>query len=1265
MRKLLSLLFLMMATAMLCIAQVTTVPVDPLTGRLALTLPITELHSGSLSVPVVLVYTAGGGVQVHAEESSAGVGFDVAASGAVRRELRALPDDYKGTSGDTRLGWLNGTTSASIQAFAPLSDNDLTACIDERDDFNFVNALNDNLDPEADLFSVSAPGLSGRFMFDAGGIPRPIPYQDIKINATKDSQGKITAFNITTNTGVNYAFTVPETASIETTTPNTTVSYLTSGYGYYQQILNYTSAWNLSKITAPDGSVVEYSYLLPYEKGKKRTTAVVMPDGTMREQYTTVNISYPHELESVRTKLNRLSFNWVDHRIESLVLNNDQGNAIGIKYSFTYRNYRDKWKAPPAGTRAFLTTVKQESNCISYPAYTFRYQGLDDTDNTVTLPFESEGRTDLWGYCNGTSAGSVPAVYVNTSLSDGERLRVIPMANESATLEGDDRAVNADYVASGMLSVVLYPTGSSTYIQYEPNAYFDAAANKTVQGGGVRVKRVQFESTKTEYYYNTTGNANAGDATSGKLSYPPTYAFADGEKIIRTTAPMGPESYVLYSRAVVRQSGRGRTVYDYALPAMYPLNIDQDWSATKSRVARFVAVISDPPCTDIGNQVNGYYTYPFAPATNFEFERGLPLSITDYAETGAKVQERSYTYQRLTPGTKIIKGIRLERLANNIVYGLYTTIVNTGKVVKTETVKRADEINPGSNAANPVNLLEATTTYAYNTGHQMLQSASMTNSDGVSHVTQFRYAKDFASLTDPNTDKPEAVGVQQLNATNRHGTLLETQTFTGQLLTGASITLYKKLDDGRVLPSLQASYPHGDGFKPMTVQTDATGKQEIAFGQKYLSTFQSYSAVGNVASAKDYRQKRAGTLYDAKGELPYAVVSNALAEEVAYDGFEDASPFFTLTNATRKTTSAWAGGWGTSITSLGKLVRDNLAKGAKRYRAACWVNAGTATSITFKAYSGTTTYATAVLAYSASSAKKWKYIEAVIDVSGAPATFSLEVTSSATANIDEVRFYPLDAQMTTFAYNVLKGKTAAVGERGEAVFTNYDDLNRVVTVLDQNKDLRVLKEYNFATTTNLPALVGGLSPRDGTVLEINKSVTFSAPANCLPVGYTWKINGVEQALTAQSISYTPTEEGQVTVAVTVSYPTLDPITTEVMYCVGPPPLIGFAVTVQNIGPGANEPTEYSNCVNNNKKFTATPPSGGCDNRVFTYEWSYQKGLKGAYISLPGSGPSITFKEELGMSYHMSCTVRQYCDCAELSDTKGKIIKYISNDPKCE
>jgi hypothetical protein len=1271
MKKVLLFLFLLVATAAENFAQVTTVPVDPLTGRLALTLPITALHSGSLDVPVVLVYTAGSGVQVNAAEGSAGVGWDLAVSGAVRRELRALPDDYKGTGNDARTGWLYGSTAVSIQNFKPTSDNDPTTCEDERDDFNFVNSLNDNIDPEPDLFSFSAPGLSGQFMFGADGVPQPIPYQDVKIVPIRDIGQQITRFEITTNAGVVYTFSVTETSSRQTTAAGSVVSYLASGYGYYQQVLNYTSGWNLSSIAAPDGSKVEYKYTAsPDQVVDQNITAVVTEAGTFRNQYTTVDIVHRNELWYLQTKLNVLSFTWLDHRIQSVELEDQAANSLNIKYTFTYSEYTDKWAAGNLETRAFLTTVTQESNCSSYPSYAFHYKGLNETDKTVSLPFHSGARADLWGYCNGSSTTSIPELYVDAARTEGERMRVIPVGDEAVTLSGDGRAVSADYIASGMPTLIVYPTGSITYIQYEPNSYFDAAANKTQLGGGVRVKSVQFADTKTDYYYNTTGKANAADRTSGKLSYPPSYAFVDGTATLRTTVHLGPESYVLYSRAVVRQSGRGRTVYDYLLPGLYPGTTELDWRATRSSVVRFVPVVSNP-CSSIGNLVNGFYTYPFARSTNFEFERGLPQYVRDYSETGAKVQERSYAYQRLTPGKVTIKGVRLERLANNIiVYGLYSVIANTGKVVQTETMTRADELNPGPDPANPVNVLSSTTTYGYGPTHQLLTSVKVVNSDGVDYTTNFRYAKDFTALTDPNINNPEAVGIQLLNATNRHGILLETQTLRAGMLTGASITLYKKYNDGRVLPSLTGGYPQGSGFKALAVEKDNTGKQVIAFADTYLSRVQSYSAVGHSMSVKDYRQKRSGVLYDEKGELPYAAVTNALAEEVAYEGFEDATPFFSVTGKIRTTDAAWAGAYGASMLATTKLVRENLSKGAKRYRVSCWVKAATATTITFRVYSNATTQATKALTYGASDVNTWKYLETIVDMSSASATFSLEVTTSAAANMDEVRFYPADATMSTYTYNILKGRTAEVGERGEAVFTQYDDLSRVTAVLDQNKDIRLLKEYNFASLIKdrEQKIEGGFLPADGSQFYVGKPISFRAPdSQCLAVSYKWtfEMSHSTQSTTDQTLYYSPPEAGVLTATLTVSYPTLAPVTTQYTYCILAEP-ITFKVEVKDLV--HTVPTDHQNkyygegCSENWKKFKVTDVSGGCGD--YTYSWAITKGGVTTVLYTLGSEFTFDTMMDLKVTYQMSCTITSSCECAKVSKTVGQLITYHHTEP-CE
>ncbi|WPU95214.1 hypothetical protein SNE25_06710 [Mucilaginibacter sabulilitoris] len=92
------------------------VSVNNFTGTPGTTIPLYNIISGQLSLPVAAVYS-GNGVQVKDVEGSAGIGWEVAAGGGVYRQLRGLPDDVKkDLLSNPRLGWLYNTNGARSTA---------------------------------------------------------------------------------------------------------------------------------------------------------------------------------------------------------------------------------------------------------------------------------------------------------------------------------------------------------------------------------------------------------------------------------------------------------------------------------------------------------------------------------------------------------------------------------------------------------------------------------------------------------------------------------------------------------------------------------------------------------------------------------------------------------------------------------------------------------------------------------------------------------------------------------------------------------------------------------------------------------------------------------------------------------------------------------------------------------------------------------------------------------------------------------------------
>lgn len=1262
-------LLALVANIQLALGQATSIPVDPLTGKLSLTLPITEVSQGSLNIPVFLRYLSGG-VRVNESENSAGIGWQLSAGGAVVREVRGLPDDYVGVVPDSRRGWLSSGIGSAIASFVPGAED----CTGEASDYVFINDRGYIYDTEPDLYTFYGPGISGQFVFGADGFPKTIPYQDVAITKTTGANGLITSFTITNNVGVVFAFTqqqmITRTAvKIGSDDP----LYFRTQYEYFKTPTSFAGSWSLANITSPDGNSVSFSYL-GFAETLSNRIGYYTPNSTAKtEPYSIDDVTTTLLLSEITTSLRKITFEW-DQKLITKVVLNDLPFQTTKRYFFQYVNaYEGTILLRPWH---FLKNVIEENSCYVYPSYSFTYYGLNEIPNgysTLDMAFFNNKRKDAWGFQNATTdpATEAPKIWFYSSQTNADRYRPYFInsadAAEATTSAGTSRAAtNVNSIVSvGSIKTIEYPTGSKALIDYEPNSFNDAAANSVRLGAGIRVKMVTLTDVEhdsdpvvTQYDYTLDGTA-----TSGKILYPPMLAFVDGAYIIRTEDNQAPDSYVLYSKTTVKQIGRGKSVYEFNLPGMFPQTTDGDWAATKDRIARTAG------CPSPGNQVSGYNLYPFAPNTNYDFERGLPSAITDYPESGPQaVMIRSFTYQRLPMAAVSIKGLRFEKQYasgySNFVYGFYNLIANTDKVTVTETVQRADELIP-------TNKVTTITSYAYlptNPApvHNLLVSVSTTNSDLVTYKTKYKYAYDIN--VNAASANPESNGIFKLRTTGRNGTLIETiqsRNDGTETVTGASLTLYKEFGSGeivpysvnRVLPYKQLSYPQTSGF----VEASGSGTT-MTSSANYIPTMtiNTYTPTGFVLSAKDHRENKAGSHFGFSDQLLFASINNAYAEEVAYNGFETVTPYaLAPVSGSLTLVPGWAGKWALSVTAGQVLARTNISKNGNKYKASCWVNAPTAAQITFTVKNGTTVVDSKPLTYNASDVNQWKFLEVDMNTTAANATFSIEVVSNAAITFDEIRFHPYDATVTSFSYDIINGEIAKVDSRGNAVFTEYDALGRPQYIRNKKKDIVQAKEYHFRKALASP-INSKFSPATGS-LEMGQPIQFTSFTNCVGLTYLWTVSNADtdavivqgagtlfESNTRSFYYYTPPSTvGRLKVKLTVSHPVTGFSTTENIFCVIPSSLTNSSVSV------VTDPTppdynasmvdyqySYNSCYNGNKAISLSL-SGGCASPI-TYSWFYRRDLETNIYSL-GNLASFTLScNTIGGSFTVWCEIAQSC-----------------------
>jgi hypothetical protein len=98
---------------------------------------------------------------------------------------------------------------------------------------------------------------------------------------------------------------------------------------------------------------------------------------------------------------------------------------------------------------------------------------------------------------------------------------------------------------------------------------------------------------------------------------------------------------------------------------------------------------------------------------------------------------------------------------------------------------------------------------------------------------------------------------------------------------------------------------------------------------------------------------------------------------------------------------------------------------------------------------------TYVLTYWLNNANVWSFQSQEIQVTGTTYPITL------TGHIDEVRFFPKDALMTTYTYEPMTGIMSSTDQNNVTTYYEYDDFKRLKFIRDSNNDIVKMYEYNY------------------------------------------------------------------------------------------------------------------------------------------------------------------------------------------------------------
>ncbi len=479
--------------------KVTQIPVSHYTGRANITIPIYEIKTGNMTVPISITYNTSG-VKVSDMPSNVGSNWALNAGGVVTRTVKGI-DDYTipkiihtpNTHDEmTPAGWTVGWMDEEV-------------------------SLNQENDPAPDIYHANAPGLSTRYIHEnaiANAAITPIEIEnngnDIDESFGHEYTGYIDSdiiqngpfpirgfgmhsIDITSIQGIKYSFATPEISFSSSKNSKTTSSNFLDGFNVKFDAYKLDRMYDYATNQAIDFEYEEYVNTF-YDN---------FHTGTNSENF------------SMRVKTNRLTRILFDGGEVQFIYGLDRQDNLGEKaltevrvlnhlgetikrMQFSYGYFQSTIDPDrPQSKRLRLNKVTQVSNTYSIPlpGYVFTY------NESIDMPPRDSWAHDFLGYNNGSYAaaqqGKTPKIYFDRSayqsnyiLADTMTKQIQPVGtpfySSGDLLLGGTYSLEANETQSKayILTKIQYPTGGFAEFEYESNDF----SSGTRKGGGLRIK---------------------------------------------------------------------------------------------------------------------------------------------------------------------------------------------------------------------------------------------------------------------------------------------------------------------------------------------------------------------------------------------------------------------------------------------------------------------------------------------------------------------------------------------------------------------------------------------------------------------------------------------------------------------------------------------------------------------------------------------------------------------------------------------------------
>ena len=500
-----------------------TYPVSLNTGIPDIKFDLYEIKVNEITIPIQLSYHAGG-IKVSQEATEVGLGWSILGGEVIHRNVMGIADDK--TQGNFNI--------------IPVSMEDASSKY--MPDYNQVRSNYEYLkvlarggtpDSQPDIFMYTMNGGSGQFIYGRDRKFMTMPYQPLNIKR------KGIGFEIINEQGTTHNFRKGDATFFDSQPP--ALNYVPDWYvnsivsNNKKDSIQYTyDKVSYTKTTKSQDYTFGSSL---YLSGGFVSSQPIYPIFKESSQLVSQSECF---LKQIDFNQGKVVFNYSyirkDKESDSRRLDNisiyDFNSILIKKIDFFYDYFQTSRPGYPDASylyRLKLTGFSETDASGNKKEYKFEY----NTD--IEIPFLGSYSQDYWGFYNGqTNNGLIPrttvkgtdinceTIMVNGTAMNMQLSMTYPDKNSTWSIGNADRSVNTGKMQMGMLKKITYPTKGYTVFDFEPHAYpsqYISPQNKYF-GGKTNGKGGSIKS-ENIYLFTPTINATASIAMEFSPPWPP------------------------------------------------------------------------------------------------------------------------------------------------------------------------------------------------------------------------------------------------------------------------------------------------------------------------------------------------------------------------------------------------------------------------------------------------------------------------------------------------------------------------------------------------------------------------------------------------------------------------------------------------------------------------------------------------------------------------------------------------------------------------